>query len=176
MAVSGDLVVSRHELHVEMQLTSPQLAKPRLYAFALTDQLAPFLTELAKDLGDEEMAIEMQSASGAAISPLMAHSFAWKPGRVIVAGSGRVDVAMSNEGGVDATPASPGLFKQVSMAPVMKYVIVSGGVVSGLGKGVTASSLGVLLKASGYRASGWWEMASALPEDSALSIGRSRFV
>ena len=34
---------------------------------------------------------------------------------------------------------------------VMKYVVVSGGVVSGLGKGVTASSVGVLLKASGLR-------------------------
>ena len=31
----------------------------------------------------------------------------------------------------------------------MKYVIVSGGVISGLGKGVTASSLGVLLKSAG---------------------------
>lgn len=33
----------------------------------------------------------------------------------------------------------------------MKYVLVTGGVVSGLGKGVTASSIGVLLKASGLR-------------------------
>jgi len=33
----------------------------------------------------------------------------------------------------------------------MKYVIVSGGVLSGLGKGVTASSLGVLLKSAGMR-------------------------
>jgi hypothetical protein len=33
----------------------------------------------------------------------------------------------------------------------MKYVIVSGGVVSGLGKGVTASSVGVLLKNCGHR-------------------------
>lgn len=32
-----------------------------------------------------------------------------------------------------------------------KYVLVSGGVVSGLGKGVTASSVGVLLKGCGYR-------------------------
>ena len=31
----------------------------------------------------------------------------------------------------------------------MKYIVVSGGVVSGLGKGVTASSLGVLLRAAG---------------------------
>ena len=32
----------------------------------------------------------------------------------------------------------------------MKYVIVTGGVVSGLGKGITASSVGMLLKAHGY--------------------------
>jgi CTP synthase len=33
----------------------------------------------------------------------------------------------------------------------MKYVVVSGGVLSGLGKGVTASSIGVLLKSSGLK-------------------------
>mmetsp|Transcript_3251 Transcript_3251/g.5680 ORF Transcript_3251/g.5680 Transcript_3251/m.5680 type:complete len:627 (+) Transcript_3251:424-2304(+) len=33
----------------------------------------------------------------------------------------------------------------------MKYVLVSGGVISGIGKGLTASSLGVLLKACGWR-------------------------
>ncbi|XP_066361592.1 uncharacterized protein [Miscanthus floridulus] len=33
----------------------------------------------------------------------------------------------------------------------MKYVLVTGGVVSGLGKGVTASSIGVLLKSCGFR-------------------------
>jgi CTP synthase len=33
----------------------------------------------------------------------------------------------------------------------MRYVIVSGGVLSGLGKGVTASSIGVLLKSAGLR-------------------------
>ena len=31
----------------------------------------------------------------------------------------------------------------------MKYVAVTGGVVSGLGKGITSSSIGVLLKAAG---------------------------
>ncbi|MBQ6437818.1 CTP synthase [bacterium] len=34
---------------------------------------------------------------------------------------------------------------------MMKYIFVSGGVLSGLGKGVTAASLGVTLKARGYR-------------------------
>uniref|UniRef100_A0A453F542 CTP synthase N-terminal domain-containing protein n=1 Tax=Aegilops tauschii subsp. strangulata TaxID=200361 RepID=A0A453F542_AEGTS len=33
----------------------------------------------------------------------------------------------------------------------MKYVVVTGGVVSGLGKGVTASSIGAVLKACGLR-------------------------
>ena len=38
-----------------------------------------------------------------------------------------------------------------SLATAMKYVVVSGGVVSGLGKGVTASSIGVVLKSCGLR-------------------------
>ena len=33
-----------------------------------------------------------------------------------------------------------------------KYIFVTGGVVSGLGKGITAASLGQLLKARGYKA------------------------
>lgn len=33
----------------------------------------------------------------------------------------------------------------------MKYLVVSGGVVSGLGKGISISSLGVLLSASGVK-------------------------
>ena len=32
-----------------------------------------------------------------------------------------------------------------------KYVFVTGGVVSGLGKGITASSLALLLKSRGYK-------------------------
>ncbi|KAH7655094.1 Peptidase C26 protein [Dioscorea alata] len=38
-----------------------------------------------------------------------------------------------------------------TMGRPMKYVVVTGGVVSGLGKGVTASSIGVVLKACGLR-------------------------
>ena len=33
-----------------------------------------------------------------------------------------------------------------------KYIFVTGGVVSGLGKGITAASLGRLLKARGFKA------------------------
>jgi hypothetical protein len=36
-------------------------------------------------------------------------------------------------------------------AAATKYVLITGGVVSGLGKGVTASSVGVVLKACGLR-------------------------
>ena len=34
---------------------------------------------------------------------------------------------------------------------IMKYVIVTGGVLSGLGKGITASSIGVLMKSVGMK-------------------------
>jgi CTP synthase len=33
----------------------------------------------------------------------------------------------------------------------MKYIVVSGGVISGIGKGVIASSTGLLLKMIGYK-------------------------
>ena len=43
-----------------------------------------------------------------------------------------------------------GILKQAAKKHPTKYVFVSGGVLSGLGKGITAASLGVLLKAQGY--------------------------
>jgi len=54
----------------------------------------------------------------------------------------------------------------------MKYVLVTGGVVSGLGKGVTASSIGVVLKACGLRVTtikiGSHSFPSRLPTRSSL--------
>ena len=35
----------------------------------------------------------------------------------------------------------------------MKYIVVTGGVISGIGKGITASSIGLLLKQSGFHIS-----------------------
>lgn len=43
-----------------------------------------------------------------------------------------------------------GLLKQTAKKHPTKYIFVSGGVLSGLGKGITAASLGVLLKEQGY--------------------------
>ena len=40
-----------------------------------------------------------------------------------------------------------------SIDPKLKFVIVAGGVISGIGKGLTSSSIGVLLKACGWRVS-----------------------
>lgn len=42
-------------------------------------------------------------------------------------------------------------FSLFNLVAEMKYVLVTGGVVSGLGKGVTASSIGLILKACGLR-------------------------
>lgn len=44
--------------------------------------------------------------------------------------------------------------KELAMnVPPVKMVLVTGGVISGVGKGIISSSLGVLLKAHGYRVS-----------------------
>ncbi|KVI04014.1 hypothetical protein Ccrd_017684 [Cynara cardunculus var. scolymus] len=51
---------------------------------------------------------------------------------------------------VSLTPQPPPA-PALSVSLNMKYVLVTGGVVSGLGKGVTASSVGVVLKACGLR-------------------------
>ena len=41
----------------------------------------------------------------------------------------------------------------MSKAPARKYIVVSGGVLSGLGKGITASSIGVLMQVAGHKVS-----------------------
>ena len=33
----------------------------------------------------------------------------------------------------------------------MKYIVITGGVISGLGKGITAASIGAILKGAGYK-------------------------
>ena len=47
--------------------------------------------------------------------------------------------------------ASVNIVSQEDLDMPVKYVFVTGGVVSGLGKGITAASLGRLLKARGYK-------------------------
>ena len=42
------------------------------------------------------------------------------------------------------------LFSSVSYA-TMKYILVTGGVISGIGKGIIASSIGTILKSCGLR-------------------------
>jgi len=49
--------------------------------------------------------------------------------------------------------AREALSRRTVMVKGMKYVVVTGGVISGVGKGIIASSTGVLLKALGLRVS-----------------------
>ena len=46
-----------------------------------------------------------------------------------------------------------------------KYIFITGGVVSSLGKGITSASLALLLKSRGYKAFGQngWAYRSAVP-------------
>lgn len=63
--------------------------------------------------------------------------------------------AALDSGGIQGEEGSPrvalSLSLSLSRGREMKYVLVTGGVVSGLGKGVTASSIGVVLKSCGLR-------------------------
>lgn len=52
-----------------------------------------------------------------------------------------------------ASNAANGVPADSSAPPNMKYVLVSGGVISGIGKGVIASSTGLLLKTIGLKVS-----------------------
>mmetsp|Transcript_24339 Transcript_24339/g.53153 ORF Transcript_24339/g.53153 Transcript_24339/m.53153 type:complete len:702 (-) Transcript_24339:362-2467(-) len=146
-----ELLVTRHDDHVELCVCTRALEKPRVYAYTPSDAISVFCEQLAADVGCTAESIELVSFSGATMSKLMSHSFAWKPGRsLVVAGElFRVSFADAHEGAPRLWKSSTSLPKE--KAPSMKYVVVTGGVVSGLGKGVTASSLGVLLKAAGYR-------------------------
>ena len=49
----------------------------------------------------------------------------------------------------------------------MKYILVTGGVISGVGKGIIASSIGTLLKGHGHR-------VTAIKIDPYLNIGSLR--
>ena len=55
-------------------------------------------------------------------------------------------VSSPRRGGASGGPSSPSRVRRD-----MKYVIVTGGVASGIGKGITISSIGVLLKCMGLR-------------------------
>ena len=61
-------------------------------------------------------------------------------------GGKRTPMANDLRGGKQSPPHAENWRKEVS-----KYIFVTGGVVSGLGKGITAASLGRLLKMRGLR-------------------------
>lgn len=69
-------------------------------------------------------------------------------GRSVAQASQMTDTPASNGAGPEAAAACNG--GGGSLEP-MKYIVVTGGVVSGLGKGVTISSIGRMLKNCGLR-------------------------
>lgn len=133
---------------IELTVIAQSLASPAVYAYTPSDPIADFCQQLAIDLGEPGAPGIVTAASGAVMSPTMSHSFAWRPGRVVTVGSVRLSVSIvvvPAPGQDDAQPGGRGIHCSVGK-PCMKYIVVTGGVVSGLGKGVTASSLGVLMK------------------------------
>ena len=153
---AGEVVVTQESDHVELQVTCSSLSEPMVYGYATGDVVGTFLAQLAADMGMDQNAVRISTASGATLSTTMTHSLAWKPGRVVYAGDMKLAVSfldMKDE--VDSfSPCANGSRSsapRAAQAGCMKYIVVTGGVVSGLGKGVTASSLGVLMRSSGFR-------------------------
>ena len=154
----GEVICTKDDDHVELQVSAPSLAKPMVYAYDSTDTIGPFLEQLAADLGMAKASVYIKTPSGAAMSNSMSHSFAWKPGRILQAGDGvqlAVSIVAVEDGEIDhfapSVSGSRSARRVKGQVENMKYIVVTGGVVSGLGKGVTASSLGVLMRAAGYR-------------------------
>jgi CTP synthase len=155
-ATGGEIVVTREEGSVELQVSGAGMPKAIVYAFEATEQIAKFVQQLATDLSVAPSDVEVRTPSGASLNHEMAHSFAWKPGRVVVVGEKSFTVAVINVENGELDHFSPSVSGRrpaikTEKPAQMKYMVVSGGVVSGLGKGVTASSLGVLMRAAGYR-------------------------
>ena len=48
----GEVVITKEDDSIEIEVSSSKLATPRLYAFALTDALEGFFASLAADLGE----------------------------------------------------------------------------------------------------------------------------
>ena len=156
-ADDGEVVVTLDSSSIELQVSCSALEGPLVYAYEASNTIGVFFEQLAKDLGMPDKAIQMNTASGATLSRTMTHSFAWKPGRVVRAGDLKLIVSFlaASTDEVDAfAPSSVGRRgsqPRAAQTGCMKYIVVTGGVVSGLGKGVTASSLGVLMRSVGYR-------------------------
>lgn len=65
--------------------------------------------------------------------------------------SGGNDVEDYSESSMDILPSSLRELVEETRSSQRKIIVVTGGVLSGIGKGVTASSIGVLLRAMGLR-------------------------
>uniref|UniRef100_A0A7S2H0U2 CTP synthase n=1 Tax=Haptolina brevifila TaxID=156173 RepID=A0A7S2H0U2_9EUKA len=154
--VEGEVVAVRDGESIELTVECEGILKdPIVYAYEAGSMIGDFLKQLAKDLEKPESSVRIATASGAMLSSTMTHSLAWKPGRILLADGVKCEVAcMTVDNEVDtfapSSRARRGSVKSSSVAP-MKYIVVTGGVVSGLGKGVTASSIGVLMRSAGYR-------------------------
>lgn len=157
---SGGLKVKKMRDYVEVHLTTSMLDSSRVYAFALNEPLNTLFDAIREDVGDASLEFRLECSIGetdSVVSPKMVHAYAWGAGssRQLRIGEALYDVTVVGEKGLLAQDAQLTPRKRhisdVSRGRKMKYVVVTGGVVSGIGKGVTASSIGMLLKSAGYR-------------------------
>eukprot|EP00658_Telonema_sp_P-2_P051062 TRINITY_DN3907_c0_g1_i1.p1 TRINITY_DN3907_c0_g1~~TRINITY_DN3907_c0_g1_i1.p1 ORF type:complete len:670 (-),score=182.83 TRINITY_DN3907_c0_g1_i1:214-2223(-) len=125
-----------------------------MYVYEQSALIEEFLMQLQVDLGMEEpiVLVDGEYVVGSKIT----HALCWKEGRILEVAEGgdffQIKISSPFE---DPTEYELTRQRSATMAPLgppkMKYVVVTGGVLSGIGKGITASSIGVLLKAAGLR-------------------------
>lgn len=158
-AHTGSLKVKKMRDYVEIHLASSLLEQPRVYAFGLNEPLAKFFDSVREDLKDAQLELQLECLIGESrsiVSNHIVHSYAWGTGssRTLKLGGVAYDVTVAGEratvSDVQLTPRKRHL-AETTRAKATKYIIVTGGVVSGIGKGVTASSIGMLVKTAGYR-------------------------
>lgn len=158
-AHTGSLKVKKMRDYVEILFTSSLLEQPRVYAFGLNEPLSKFYESVREDVNDAHVAMHLECLIGEAksiVSAHIVHSYAWGAGssRSLKVGGATYEVAVSGErakvSDVQLTPRKRHL-AETSRVKATKYIVVTGGVVSGIGKGVTASSIGMLVKTAGYR-------------------------
>jgi len=156
----GSVRVRKMREHVEVHLSSTRVDRPRVYAFGLGEPVHKLFDVIREDFGDPDLPLTLESIVGdevSVVSPQIVHAYAWGTGsgRQLKVGSVVYPVAVVGERGIAAqelnlTPRKRHI-AEASRDLSTKYVVVTGGVVSGIGKGVTASSIGMLIKAAGYR-------------------------
>eukprot|EP00164_Ancoracysta_twista_P004660 GFYU01006298.1.p1 GENE.GFYU01006298.1~~GFYU01006298.1.p1 ORF type:complete len:728 (+),score=225.38 GFYU01006298.1:112-2295(+) len=155
---NGSIDVFIAEEYIEIKVKGKHIPTGLLFSYERTDTIKNFISHVQEGCENVELSVEVMDAGGTKISEHMSHKLCWtRPGRRVYVGGVEYEVNVSSytedeESDQGAAEESDNDVSEGHHRPQhMKYLLVTGGVLSGIGKGVTTSSMGMLLKASGLR-------------------------